>query len=227
MPTLIDNTSVFLNDLDYANMSAADQALVNGLIEVSSELIEKECNRIFLADDFTDELNGDNLNSIFVKNIPINSLTSITIHPDLSSFSTEYLDDWLYTWITNVTEDIVYPDADHTIDELFGFNEKTGEVWFKSLSTLTTPPTTYLGYFPFGRQNVSITYNGGFSPEVPTPIQKLCADLVMASFSPDNAAGNIDSEKLGQYFYKTRKDAVNELLSSNKRIISLYKIRKV
>lgn len=225
---LIDTDSSFLNDLDYPNLTNGEKQLIGALIEVASVLIEKECNRVFAGADFTNEPHdGDNLNSIFCKNIPLNSLSSITILPDISEFNREFLDEYLWTWLSNLTEPIVYPDANHTIDQLFNINTRTGEIWFKPMNLIETPPTTYLGYFPFGRQNVLLSYNGGFSEGVPTPIQMLCAELVTAAFAPEDVFGNIDSEKLGQYFYKTKKGVMENQLMANKRIISLYKIRKV
>lgn len=225
--TLIDINSPFLNDLDIENLDAKEKVNINALLEVSTELIQKECNRVFLGGDYTDEPHdGDNLNSIFCKNIPLNSLSTITVLPDISEWNRDFLDEYLFTWLSNLTEPIVYPDANHTIDEIFNTNTRTGEIWFKPLNLITTPPNTYLGYFPFGRQNILISYNGGFDP-VPTPIQMLCAELVQAAFAPEEVFGNIDSEKLGQYFYKTKKGVMENQLMANKRIISLYKIRKV
>lgn len=211
MANLIDHNSPFLADLDYANLSVADQAQVDALIDVASVMIEKRCNRIFLADDYEEDHDGTDENSIFVKNIPINSLTSITItFPD---------------------QTIVYDAA------VFDYKPLIGEIWFKPRSQVSAA-LDYLGTFPgpahnphlasitSSRFNINISYNGGFS-EVPSPIKLLCANTVIQFFSPDNAANAIEAEKLGQYFYKLRKDAVTDFIIANKDILNLYKIRKV
>lgn len=203
MANLIETDSPFLVDLDFNNLDAANQAAIEALIDVASVLIEKECNRKFAQDTYTEEAyDGDDLNNLFLKNFPIASIDEVIISPDS-------------------TAELTF-DGDN-----FNFKEATGEIWFKSLSELDTPPSNYLGYFPIGRKNILVTYTGGFSDGVPSPIQKLCADLVINSFSPGDVSGNIESEKLGQYFVKFKKDVMINQLMDSKRIISLYKVRKV
>lgn len=84
--TIITSSSAFLKDLQYSELSASEQAMVDALISVANDFIEDRiCNRIFTAADYTDEISdGTGWNSLFVKNPPINSLTSVVIH-DISS----------------------------------------------------------------------------------------------------------------------------------------------
>lgn len=200
---LITNDDPLLADLDYSNKSTAQKAQIDALIEVCSDLIEKYCNRIFLAADYTDEKhNGNRDNSIFVKNPPINSLSQISIAGEED---------------TNLDFD----------DEIFEYDVGSGEVWWKSLILLSSISVIdYIGYYPNGRNNVLITYNGGFS-EIPGGIKLACVDMVKAAFSPEMGFGNIEFEKLGQYFYKLRKEQIDRTLLGHRRILRMYKIFRV
>lgn len=77
---LITNSSPYLEKVDYNNLTTEEKALVDALITAGSDWIERYCNRVFTATDYTDEIhNGTGENCIFVKNPPINSLTDIDI----------------------------------------------------------------------------------------------------------------------------------------------------
>lgn len=130
---LIDNTSPFLEVLDYANQTTAAKANIDALIEYASECINLECNRTFEYDaTITETIDGDGSESIFLKNTPIVSLTSITI--------------------TNGDEVTVVDDVD------FLYDENTGEVRWISTST-----NQYAGYFPQGFRNIEVNYSGGYT----------------------------------------------------------------
>jgi len=168
------------------------------LIEVASQLIEKRCNRVFAAANYTEEKhNGSGDNSIFVFNPPINSLTALSI-------------------VT--TENIVVD-----VDDL-EYNSVTGEIrWQRYNRTGTVGLTVW----PEGFQNILITYNGGFS-SIPKPIELLCAEMVLNTFDTSGQfGGGFDSEKLGQYQYKTSVDTMNASLLAHKNIINLYKISQI
>ena len=80
MSQLIDNTSAFLEPIDYNNQDVAAKANIDALIIAGDEWLKKALNRIVLQDDYTDEkYDGNGLKSIFVKNPPINTLTDIDI----------------------------------------------------------------------------------------------------------------------------------------------------
>jgi hypothetical protein len=199
MSNLITTDSEFLNDLDYSNLNTADQAKVTALCSVATQLIQKECNRIFGAASYVELLDGLGNDSIFIKNPPINTLTDITI---ISS------------------EETVYDDS------VFDFDAGTGEIWWDSRDVVDASQN-YLGCFPCGRRNIQVTYNGGFEP-VPPPIEMVAANLVMEMFDPSLATSeNMEMEKLGQYQYKRRKDAADKSIHTNRKILHLYKIRRV
>lgn len=197
---LIENTDPLLEDLDYSGRSPGQQAQINALIEVCSELIEKKCNRIFLQADYTDEKqDGTNENYIYVNNPPINSLSTITV---------------------SGSEDTDFDGA------LFTYNDKTGEIRWNDNYLVQGGTSDWLGTFPRGYRNHAIDYNGGFL-DIPAPIKFACADLVFQGFSPESGFGNIDAEKLGQYFYRLRKDAIDRALLTHRNILNLYTIKRV
>ena len=195
MANLITNSSVYLNSIDYGSLIASEQAQIDGLITAVSLLIERECNRIFLYATYTEEKNdGTGYNIIFVKNPPITTLTSII---KVSS--------------TNTT----------VLATQFEFDANTGEIRWKTYDITST--ADFIGTFPRGFNNILVNYIGGFAI-VPEPIQMLAADMVIEAFDPGLSLGNIESEKLGQYFVKMKKDSFNQTLLKQKKIINLYKI---
>lgn len=200
MPNLITNTSDFLADLDYSNLSTADKAKVNALCTVVTDLIQKYCHRIFLADDYDEYHDGQgHEDAIFILNPPINSLSQITV---IASENTDYE------------------------GSVFDYEPNTGEIFWDSRS-LVDSSLDYLGYFPCGRRNLLVTYNGGFS-EVPSPIQLVAANLVMEMFDPAlQTSENMDMEKLGQYQYRLKKDSADRMIHANRKILDNYKIRRV
>lgn len=194
------STEPLLADLDYDNLSAMEQAKVNALVTAGSQLIEKYCNRVFTAADYTDELvNGTGHNLVFALNPPINSLTSVKV--------------------VLVDEELTF------LSSKLKFSPDTGRI---SLDLTQVNYQDFLYYFPRGYQNVKVTYNGGFS-EIPEPIKLVLADFVVNAYYALGDEGDIISEKLGQYFYKSdntnkEKSAVN--ISKYDTYLQFYRIRK-
>jgi len=202
MANLILNTSPYLQPLDYSNMSTAEKALVDALITMATEQIERYCRRTFAAADYTDEKHdGNGWRSIFVKNPPLNSLTDVDIvESDFSSDST--------TTTYAATK--------------FDTKAATGEIRFKPGSFLSSGR----GVFSEGFQNIQITYNGGFA-SVPQGIQLACAEMVIQMFDPSEATDLIEKEKIGDYFYAKAKNAFQKMLLTKKKILDSYKIRRI
>lgn len=202
MADLITNTSAFLEPLDYTNRSIAEKAIIDALITSASEIFEKHCNRIFLTDTYTDELqDGNGWDTIHVNNPPLTVLTDIDIvHRAFDG--------------TNTTT--TYTGSK------FNIHINSGEIRFKPGDFLTTSG----GLFAQGFQNVQITYVGGFS-SVPKPIQRLAAKYVIQSFDPTEDVQGLQKERLGDYFYDRGKDFLNALLFNDKKELDMYKIRRV
>lgn len=202
MPDLIENTDPLLHDLDYANRSAGEQAQIDALITVCSELIEKYCNRIFALTTYIEEkYNGSGENYLFIKNPPIVSITEISV----------------------VGADDLGDDATFS-GTYFSYDEKTGEIQWNDNFLLNNVVSDWLGNFPCGFNNILVTYEGGFA-DIPAGIKYACSDAVLTGFSPEAGFGNIEFEKLGQYFYRLRKDQIDKSLMNSRNILNMYKIR--
>ena len=201
---LITNLNALLEELDYSNKTPGQQAQIDALIEVSSELIEKYCNRHFLLDTYIDEKhNGNNKNSLFLDNIPIVSIDLITIEASGGL------------------------GADTDFDgSYFKFDTSDGEIQWDNNYLLQNAVVDWIGHFPQGFNNILVTYDGGFT-EVPKPIEFACADLVKQGFSPEMGFGNLEFEKLGQYFYKLRKEQIDKALLTHRKILQMYKLYRV
>lgn len=199
MANLITNESAYLAPIEYSDQGTAEQAQIDALIISVSEYIEKYCNRIFLSATYTDELyDGDGWDFLFIKNSPLISLTDIDI---------------LDQGITVAT--VTYAASN------FVLTLPTGEITWK--------PATFLnegGVFPVGKQNIQVTYVGGFAA-VPTTIQQVAAEMVIEQFDPTLSVDGIEKEKIGDYFYSKGKDFRQSLTASTLQKLNQYKIRKV
>jgi hypothetical protein len=195
MANLITTADPLLADLDYDNLPAAEQAQVDALIAVASEWIEKECNRIFLAATYTDEIqNGLIHEEIFVNNIPLNSVTNVKTIAQATTSTNDVTTTYLSTEIL--------------------FEGSTGAIRLRNGAR-----------WPDGFQNIKITYNGGFSA-IPEPIKLLCANLTIFMFSPELLGNLMEKERIGDYFYARVKDFMDKLTISDRKIMTMYKLRK-
>ena len=195
---LIASTSPLLHRLDYSELDSDQQSVVDTLVDVASELIEKYCNRIFLAANYVEVINGTGENYIIVKNNPVNSLTSI-----------EFLDSVLGTWAS-------VDDAE------FNYDGNLGQIWWATYSESTSK---YRGVFPELLQNIRVTYNGGYTT-VPMPVQMACAQMVEVMYDPTLGAGTIEKEKLGEYFYQLNTKHLANLLTDQNKMLALYRRRR-
>lgn len=205
MTTLIDNTSAFLEPLDYNNQDAAAQANIDALIIAGDEFLRKSLHRILLQDTYTDEKHdGNGRKSIYVNNPPLISLTDIAI----------------------VTTDFNGNDTTTTLDATkFDLKLSTGEIRFKPGSFTSDGAS----FFTEGFQNIQITYSGGFvtNSDKLKPMELVLAEFVIEMFDPNEGVLGIEKEKLGDYFYSKGTDSWNKILVKHKEIMKLYKIIRV
>lgn len=200
MTNLIESDSVFLQPLDYDNLTDAEQDYVDGLINVASEAIEHECNRTFASTVYSEEAHGGSgHNSVFVFNSPIITLTSVV-------------------YVTSTTTTITASDLTYNAD--------TGEIRWKTAGQTLTSTRTFGRVFTEGFNNILINYTGGFAT-IPYAIQMLTAQLVMEQFDSEVAKNGIVKEKLGQYFVEYNVKKLKDSIMANSSILGDYKIRKV
>lgn len=191
---LITNNSAFFYK---ANWQAADLPTVDALIEVATAAIEKYCNRIFAAATYAEETDGSGCNQIFVRNPPINTLTSIQFVADTTTTVT-------------ATGNFVY-------------KANQGEIRWDLRNVLDT--SEYVGSFRFGYNNIIINYDGGFV-SIPDPVKFVCAEMVMHLFDPNENQEAQTALKLGNYYVKFN-DKVSKLTLSHRSMLSMYRIQPV
>ncbi len=201
MANLIDNSSAFLQPIDYENRTDDEQVYINALIDVASEALEVECNRIFAPITYAEETHsGSGQNSIFVFNPPIRTLTSVV-----------YVGDTENTTILATN---------------FSFDTNIGEIRWKVSPQITQATLTFGKIFTEGFKNILINYAGGFAT-VPKSIQMLAAQLVIEQFDPETAKNAVKKEKLGQFFIELNTAKFQSSIMENKNIIGRYKIHAV
>ena len=203
---LITNTDPLLANLDYANLSTGDKAIVDGLIVSVQTFLEEYLNRKLELATFTSEkLDGTGHNSLFVLNPPIRTLTSVVLRitdTDSTTYNTNY----------------------------FEFDANKGEVEFSPYNITSSDTEAILNRFPRGRKNILVTYDGGLSNY---DIKIVAADLVRAGFDSD-LDGAFVFERLGAYAYRKESDTstgrthpkLDELMNNIFRRIAIYRIRK-
>lgn len=201
--SIITTASPHLAPLDYNNLLANEQAYISSLLTVAEEYLQDRFwHRQIEAATYTDEIHdGTGEPSIFVNNIPLNSITDIDI---------------TYTNYNSATVTETY------VASKFDINTKTGEIRFKPGSFLSEAG----GYFPEGFQNIKITYNGGFSP-VPETIKYLIAKFIIHAYDPSALPDTIEKEKLGEYFYSKSKELIQSFPFSDKKLFDSYILRRV
>lgn len=110
-----------------------DDTLLTKIISRVSEKIEKKCNRTFLAANHTEYFAGNGINKQYIKNWPINSVTSIHVDDDRAWGSDSAV----------AAEDIIISSQNPGMIIL-----ADGEIFTKTVD---------------GIENVRIIYNGGYS----------------------------------------------------------------
>jgi len=200
---ILTTTSPYLQPLDYDNLLSSEQAYVAALITVAEEYLQDRFwNRQIAAATYTDEkYDGTGEPQIFVKNLPLNSVTDIDI---------------VATSFTGTSTTTTYAATK------FDIQTNIGKIRFKPGSFLTECG----GIFTHGFQNIHITYNGGFSP-VPETIKLLIAKFVIHAYNPGLEEGLIEKEKLGEYFYSKAVELIQKFPFADKKLFDSYKIRRI
>lgn len=194
---LLDLTSPYLQPLNVDSLTQAQEDYVQALLDLACEQVEIVCNRKFAVDDYEEVHNGTGDPLIFVNNPPINTITSIIIDKD---------------------EDYEVTIAATNLK----FDSLIGEICLVRSSSSTAD----ISHFPEGYQNITINYNGGWTT-IPQAIQKIIADMVIEAYNPALIAGNIASERIGQYEYRFGLSKMGKILLSHHSILNRYKIRRV
>lgn len=194
---LILPTSPLLHRLEYSSLDNESQEVIDALIEVASEMIEKYCERTFARATYTEVINGSGDEYIMLRNIPIESITNIKFRDQFTG------------------EEETILGAEFTI------NDKLGTIYWNQYSDSTSE---FNGSWPEAQKNLTVTYIGGYS-DIPMPVQMVCAQMVETMYDPSAAIGALEKEKLGEYFYQVNVDKISKLLTDQNRMIALYRRR--
>lgn len=172
-------------------------AVLDAMLPMLQGLVEDTIGRAFDTGTYTETWDGLGSPSVFLRNTPITSVTSVTL---LSPGSSVVVDSSTYT-----------------------FNAATGEVSFRPRSwgrvvvddfgQLAPNPQVPWPQFPEQFQSVRVVYVGGYS--IMPPGLKMAmvrfADYYLAEMLNAPDQGNIAGETLGNYTY-TRKPPEEERL---------------
>lgn len=176
--------------------TGASQALIEALIAVAQAELETYCGRKFETGTYTQVDSGKNQNGIVLANVPITSVTSVTLIDDQGGTSV-------------VDSDSYRTDPD--TGRIQFIDGRVVRFMHDDYGVLQRPQWGFVNWLPDRFRNVSTIYVGGYAT-IPADIQQLIRDMVDAMIA--NGAGgagtnfSVTSETLGSYSY-TRGNASN------------------
>lgn len=184
-------------------LASVVDAEINRLIAEASDVIEKWCNRRFGSGTYTETFDADSSGRLFLPNVPIASITSITTglpsHPVVVAPST------------------------------YAFNASTGEV--QGVGGGSYFWTAYNAYFnlyfgdggPPGFQSVSIVYVGGYTP-IPPAIEGWCLTMIDRKATYLKDGQTYASQTWGKVSYTRGNPGMSGLITDvDRRDYSLYR----
>lgn len=170
MPALVDTATA----KQHKQLASLDDAVVDRLILSASAFAEKLCMRKFTKQTHTERQSGDGEGSIYLDQIPVVSITSVTIRDSAGT-------DMAYTSAT-----------DPTLAATFDFDPKTGRVWFRPESC---------GVFLDGHRNVTFVYEAGFEADSDemAMVREAVMEIAAIMYADEQRGSGVTSEKLGDY----------------------------
>ena len=152
-------------------LADVNSTYLGNLISAASNMVENHCRRIFTAANYTNELHDGTGMQFF------------------------YLKAYPVTTLTSITITDSANSSETIAGTSFDFNADNGKVQFK------TGINAAYGYFPFGTQNIAVTYTAGYST-IPDAVQEAVAQVVMGLYAPGAASNlGLQSERLGEYSF--------------------------
>jgi hypothetical protein len=182
-------------------LASVPDAEISRLISEASDVIQTYTNRQFGAATFTETLNSGVSGSIFIRNPPITSITSITIG---------------------------YPNNPVVLDPTsYRFDARTGEIRGVRSNMMFPWDFALFGLFDsfgYGWQSVQIVYQGAFAT-IPPKVAGLCLSLVNRSAADLANDPGTRSRTFGAVSYTSLLPSETMTLTdSDKGILSLYRV---
>jgi hypothetical protein len=182
-------------------LASVSDAEITRLIGECSDAIETYCHRTFGATTFTETLDSGVSGSIFIRNPPISSITSITVGEPLNP---RVLDPATYR-----------------------FNPITGEIRGTQANLMFPWDMALFGLynsFGCGWQSVQIVYQGAFAA-IPPKVAGLCLSLInRAAADLANDPGTRSKTFGAVSFTSLLPSETMTLTDSDKGILSLYRV---
>lgn len=191
---LITTSNPFLTNIEYDKLDNDEQSLVQALIDLSSEHLEKQCRRKFELQNFVEIKDGDGSSSLLISNPPLATLNSVTI---------------------------TYSNSSEEYSSLYFLPENEAGIitWNPRLNDS-------LRYFPRGKQNIIVNYDGGYAT-VPKMVEFLVAEMVIEAFAKDAGVNNVAKIKLGQYFVDYGPQIFDRVLVHKKQILHSLRVKSI
>jgi uncharacterized phiE125 gp8 family phage protein len=175
MSNIVSYAIITLSELKEAIglSTTADDAMLNGMINRATDMIETYCKRRFISTTYTDEVySGDGSNSLLLRNYPITALTSLQSRGGLFDS----------------------PAWDSVETDLFSLNQAGG--LDKGVIYMAAP-------FVQGDLNFRVTYTAGYANQaaIPHDLREACIEIASFLYGRRKATPGMKSETLGRYGY--------------------------
>jgi len=174
--------------------------LLGNLLEAASDWVKLYTRKDFTSAAYTEKYDGQGTFDMFLNQTPVTDVATVII---------DYQDGTTPTTI------------DNTADDQFLYDGETGELKFHPNSTAD------ITYFPFGFQNITVTYTAGYAA-LPEAITEAVCQIAAALYGMGSSSQNpaFESEKMGDYAYKLRNDLTKEgglLNAVTRQTLNLYR----
>lgn len=172
------------------------------IIPAAQSAVEKWCDRIFDTATYTEKINGNDWHRIVLRNVPVTTLTSVSVVGPDGSSSTIGSTSYTFEAESGVIGFQPANEGVLVVDDWGAIN--TNAQW------ISTPR------FSNGFQNISVVYVGGYSSGTMPAGLKLAmyqyVDVLMAQATAGVGAGAFKSERLGDYNYERMTSEESESL---------------
>lgn len=141
---------------------------IAAMIPQVQDIVEQEIGAKLDRADYTELFDGQGLQDLIVRRLPINSITSVKLSADTTTPVTLDADTYVHDGDRTISRTPRDTGARSGVDE-----------WGRPISTLRNPYPV----FTYGRQNVEVVYNAGYdTADVPQGLKRAAFWLLSSLF---------------------------------------------